>query len=79
MLHQIVQQSLHKILQKCFMQSFLGRASQLLAACDEGLSHQTNMYALQLHKTKFDRQNSLGTGLMHLLVSELGVLIVIYS
>jgi len=53
MLHQIVQQSLHKILQKCFMQSFLGRASQLLAACNEGLSHQTNVYALQLHKTKF--------------------------
>lgn len=30
-------------------------------------------------RQNFDRQNSLGTGLMHLLVSELGVLIVIYS
>ena len=55
MLRQVVQQSLHDILQKVLMQIFLERASQLLAACIGGLKHQTNMYAQKLHRTNFPK------------------------
>ena len=35
---------------KVLMQSLLGCALQLLAACIVGLNHQTNMYARKLHR-----------------------------